>query len=347
MAVKYFDNKKKEWVKFPGTVGAPGKDSYQVALEMGYKGTYEEYARCAYLLPVCVNKVDNADSIPTINSNNLVISGGVYTSIQNIKNELNNSISDINNNISNNKQELSNSIKTVSDSLKEYVLLSDLDKRGYLTDAECVTHTELNNELKKYSLTSIIDSKLSEKQDLLSSDDFATINGESVWGNKNISISLDGYVTETSLNNKGYATTSWIESNYVNNLKLDEVLKPYLKYIPDEYITEDELNKMSYATKSELNELKTEVESIASGLKEASSVGAPGWKYISADTTCTPSGYTNQNNFGIIIANHGVKVTFTTGLISEFDTSDGDYDVYCIMYIDGKIFINMSVYSNI
>lgn len=270
MAVKYFDNKKKEWVKFPGTVGAPGKDSYQVALEMGYKGTYEEYARCAYLLPVCVNKVDNADSIPTINSNNLVISGGVYTSIQNIKNELNNSISDINNNISNNKQELSNSIKTVSDSLKEYVLLSDLDKRGYLTDAECVTHTELN-----------------------------------------------------------------------------EVLKPYLKYIPDEYITEDELNKMSYATKSELNELKTEVESIASGLKEASSVGAPGWKYISADTTCTPSGYTNQNNFGIIIANHGVKVTFTTGLISEFDTSDGDYDVYCIMYIDGKIFINMSVYSNI
>lgn len=313
MAVKYFDNKKKEWVKFPGTVGAPGKDSYQVALEMGYKGTYEEYARCAYLLPVCVNKVDNADSIPTINSNNLVISGGVYTSIQNIKNELNNSISDINNNISNNKQELS----------------------------------KLNNELKKYSLTSIIDSKLSEKQDLLSSDDFATINGESVWGNKNISISLDGYVTETSLNNKGYATTSWVESNYVNNLKLDEVLKPYLKYIPDEYITEDELNKMSYATKSELNELKTEVESIASGLKEASSVGAPGWKYISADTTCTPSGYTNQNNFGIIIANHGVKVTFTTGLISEFDTSDGDYDVYCIMYIDGKIFINMSVYSNI
>ena len=305
MAVKYFDNKKKEWVKFPGTVGAPGKDSYQVALEMGYKGTYEEYAMCAYLLPVCVNKVDNAASIPTINSNNLVISGGVYTSIQNIKNELNNSISDINNNISNNKQELSNSIKTVSDSLREYVLLSDLDKRGYLTDAECVTHTELNNELKKYSLTSIIDSKLSEKQDLLSSDDFATINGESVWGNKNISISLDGYITE------------------------------------------DELNKMSYATKSELNELKTEVESIASGLKEASSVGAPGWKYISADTTCTPSGYTNQNNFGIIIANHGVKVTFTTGLISEFDTSDGDYDVYCIMYIDGKIFINMSVYSNI
>ena len=59
------------------------------------------------------------------------------------------------------------------------------------------------------------------------------------------------------------------------------------------------------------------------------------------------SKYTNQNNFGIIIANHGVKVTFTTGLISEFDTSDGDYDVYCIMYIDGKIFINMSVYSNI
>ena len=152
MAVKYFDNKKKEWVKFPGTVGAPGKDSYQVALEMGYKGTYEEYARCAYLLPVCVNKVDNADSIPTINSNNLVISGGVYTSIQNIKNELNNSISDINNNISNNKQELSNSIKTVSDSLREYVLLSDLDKRGYLTDAEWKTsntpHREASTQVR-------------------------------------------------------------------------------------------------------------------------------------------------------------------------------------------------------
>lgn len=327
MAVKYFDNKKKEWVRFPGTVGAPGKDSYQVALELGYKGTYEEYARYTYLLPECIKKIDNADPIPTNNSNNLVISGGVYTSIQNVKNELNNSISDINNNISNNNQELSNSIKTVSDSLSEYVLLSELDKRGYLTEAESLTHTELINELKNYSTTSVIDDKLSGKQNILSSDDFATINGESVWGNKNISISLDGYVTETSLNNKGYATTSWVESK--------------------NYINEDKLNKMSYATKDELNELKTSIETISGGLNEATSVGAPGWKYISSDTTCTPSGYTNQNNFGIIIANHGVKVTFTTGLISEFDTSDGDYDVYCIMYIDGKIFINMSVYSNL
>lgn len=143
MAVKYFDKDKQKWVIFPGTVGAPGKNAYQIATELGYKGTYEEYSHSLYILPECTDKIENADNMPTDNSANLVLSGGVYNAIKNVSNDL-------------------DAFKT--NVPNTYVTKDELDGKGYLTDAESITHSELENELKKYSL----------KEEIPSLDGYAT-----------------------------------------------------------------------------------------------------------------------------------------------------------------------------
>lgn len=75
MSVKIFSKEQNKWIIFPGTVGAPGKSAYQVAVDGGYQGTEEEYNNALQKVPDLVN---NVDEYPTKLSARLVKSGGVY-----------------------------------------------------------------------------------------------------------------------------------------------------------------------------------------------------------------------------------------------------------------------------
>ena len=68
------------------------------------------------------------------------------------------------------------------------------------------------------------------------------------------------YITETELNNKGYITT--IPSDYVTTSTLES--KGYITEIPSEYITETELNNKGYATQSALQGVQNSIPSIVS-----------------------------------------------------------------------------------
>ena len=145
MSVKYFDKTQNKWVIFPGSIGAPGrsayelavqqgykgtldewllslkgKDAYTIAVEGGYKGTEEEFNNALTTAPIAVDKINNADLVPTKDSVNLVLSGGVKDAIDSLNTSIdadletiNNSITTINNNITNIvNTEISNQIKS-------------------------------------------------------------------------------------------------------------------------------------------------------------------------------------------------------------------------------------------
>ena len=98
MSVKYFDKTQNKWVIFPGSIGAPGrsayelavqqgykgtldewllslkgKDAYTIAVEGGYKGTEEEFNNALTTAPIAVDKINNADLVPNIDSVILVL----------------------------------------------------------------------------------------------------------------------------------------------------------------------------------------------------------------------------------------------------------------------------------
>lgn len=100
----------------------------------------------------------------------------------------------------------------------------DIDLSGYAT----------KEELNDYAL----------KSELPDTSNFAT---------KDEIPSLDGYVTETALDEKGYLTS--IPEEYVTETELND--KGYLTSVPEEYITESELTAKNYATKSEIPEFAT------------------------------------------------------------------------------------------
>lgn len=145
MSVKYFDKTQNKWVIFPGSIGVPGrsayelaiqqgykgtldewllslkgKDAYTIAVEGGYKGTEEEFNNALTTAPIAVDKINNADLVPTKDSVNLVLSGGVKDAIDSLNTSIdadletiNNSITTINNNITNIvNTEISNQIKS-------------------------------------------------------------------------------------------------------------------------------------------------------------------------------------------------------------------------------------------
>lgn len=142
MSVKYFDKTQNKWVIFPGSIGRSayelavqqgykgtldewllslkGKDAYTIAVEGGYKGTEEEFNNALTTAPIAVDKINNADLVPTKDSVNLVLSGGVKDAIDSLNTSIdadletiNNSITTINNNITNIvNTEISNQIKS-------------------------------------------------------------------------------------------------------------------------------------------------------------------------------------------------------------------------------------------
>ncbi len=131
MSVKYWNKKEKKWVIFPGTVGAPGKDAYTLAIENGYEGNRDDYIYALVNIPKIVNWFENTDDYPTENSKNLVYSGGVWSAINDLDGKLSGDITklrtDLTNEILRLDSELSSEITTVNDNLLNKI--SQLDTK--------------------------------------------------------------------------------------------------------------------------------------------------------------------------------------------------------------------------
>lgn len=151
MSVKIYDKKQKKWIIFPGTIGAPGRsayelavqqgykgtldewlksikgadgrDAYTIAVEGGYKGTEEEYNNALTIAPVAVDKINNADTTPTKDSTNLVLSGGVKDAIDSLNSDFNADLATINSSITNLSDEIDNIVNVeIGDQLKSSII---------------------------------------------------------------------------------------------------------------------------------------------------------------------------------------------------------------------------------
>lgn len=131
MSVKYWNREEKKWVIFPGTVGAPGKDAYTLAIENGYEGNRDDYIYALVNIPKIVNWFENTDDYPTENSKNLVYSGGVWSAINDLDGKLSGDITklrtDLTNEILRLDSELSSEITTVNENLLNKI--SQLDTK--------------------------------------------------------------------------------------------------------------------------------------------------------------------------------------------------------------------------
>lgn len=175
MSVKYFDKTQNKWVIFPGSIGAPGrsayelavqqgykgtldewllslkgKDAYTIAVEGGYKGTEEEYNNALTIAPVAVDKINNADITPTKDSTNLVLSGGVKDAIDSLNSDFNADLATINSSITNLSDEIDNIVNveiTVDDTLSTTSTNPVQNK---------VVATALNNKVNNATLGSYV-----------------------------------------------------------------------------------------------------------------------------------------------------------------------------------------------
>lgn len=172
MSVKYFNKEKNEWVIFPGTIGAPGEDSYQIAVNHGYKGTYEEYQHMIAIMPDVLMKatdfVNNIDEIPTENSDHLVKSGGVYSSIKNVETLVNDKSSELNSKIEEAKSEIENNINPKLDELNDRITDVESDLNGSLDDLEKIVIDNKNDSDNSINdLEKSFDDKMQEVLDNL------------------------------------------------------------------------------------------------------------------------------------------------------------------------------------
>lgn len=125
MSVKYFDKEQNKWIAFPGTIGAKGKDSYEVAVDHGYKGTYEEYEAMIVDMPELFAKaekfIENIDEYPMQDSDNLVKSGGVFTHVDSlaaaVNKDINDKYSELKTDIDNAKEEFGNNISELQNNV--------------------------------------------------------------------------------------------------------------------------------------------------------------------------------------------------------------------------------------
>lgn len=141
---------------------------------------------------------------------------------------------------------------------EDYVTDSELEAKGYLTSIpeEYITETELNS--KGYLTTIpgeyITESELEAKGYIST---LKTVNGESLIGEGDIVIQgrNDGYTkaeSDAKYQPKGEYLTA-IPNNYITEDELNS--KGYITTIPDEYVTDSELEAKGYIT--EHQSLKT------------------------------------------------------------------------------------------
>lgn len=382
MAVKFYDNKTGKYIVYPGTVGAPGINAYQLAVSKGYTGTYEDYVYALYKLPWAVNVLENTDSTPTNNSNNLVTSNGVYDAIKSAENTLNNTINNV-------QKDLTGDINKIKEDVKN--LSGDI---GGITSG--LNEDEVRNIVEGYEY-------LSE------GDTLVTVNGvEWVAGGSYTIASegetpdLSGYATTTDLKNVSDRVSDlevFFETNDEDNLinkwheivdfldategdTLDSILSTYATqgYVDDaikqaqlegedvdlsEYVKQNDLNStlINYAKTTDIPTIENNLTSTSitnalsanqgrilneniSSLEEDISQLQSANVLATSDGTYTLSELCGDNLFGVIIVPHGSNVKFTdANMMCAIDDSDGNYDVYCIMNANGKYLVNMAVYN--
>ena len=184
MSVKIYDKKQKKWIIFPGSIGAPGRsayelavqqgykgtldewlksikgadgrDAYTIAVEGGYKGTEEEYNNALTIAPVAVDKINNADTTPTKDSTNLVLSGGVKDAIDSLNSDFNADLATINSSITNLSDEIDNIVNVeIGDQLKSSIIdnLTSSDTEKALSARQGKILKELIDNLANLQIT--------------------------------------------------------------------------------------------------------------------------------------------------------------------------------------------------
>lgn len=184
MSVKIFDKAQNKWVIFPGSIGAPGRsayelavqqgykgtldewlesikgadgrDAYTIAVEGGYKGTEEEYNNALTIAPVAVDKINNADTTPTKDSTNLVLSGGVKDAIDSLNADFDTDLATINSSITNLSDEIDNIVNVeIGDQLKASIIdnLTSSDTEKALSARQGKILKELIDNLANLQIT--------------------------------------------------------------------------------------------------------------------------------------------------------------------------------------------------
>ena len=143
-----------EWLK--SIKGADGRDAYTIAVEGGYKGTEEEYNNALTIAPVAVDKINNADTTPTKDSTNLVLSGGVKDAIDSLNSDFNADLATINSSITNLSDEIDNIVNVeIGDQLKSSIIdnLTSSDTEKALSARQGKILKELIDNLANLQIT--------------------------------------------------------------------------------------------------------------------------------------------------------------------------------------------------
>lgn len=153
----------------------------------------------------------------------------------------------------------------------EYVTKQELESKGYLTEHQDISGLATKEEL-------------SGKQDTLQSgENVKTINGQSILGSGDLEIQTDtGGISDAPSDGKKYVRSNgnWIEETTIDtssfatkeelNGKIskeeaNQAYQPkgdYLTVVPDEYVTETELEAKGYATTESLNSAIGDINTI-------------------------------------------------------------------------------------
>ena len=151
----------------------------------------------------------------------------------------------------------------------EYVTETELQNKGYLTSHQNISHLATKEELTGYTTDSefsALSITVSQKQDKIENLE-TIINGAAKGATALQSVPAE-YVTETELQNKGYATQTWVEGKKYLTSHQDisgkqDVISDLntirdgaskgataLQSVPAEYVTETELTNKGYATQT-------------------------------------------------------------------------------------------------
>ena len=202
-------------------------------------------------------KVYRYDGNKWIDLSNYYTKEEIEQQINSLQTELDNKLesSDLNNyakksDIPTKTSELTNDNGFISEIPNEYITETELNEKGYLTE-----HQDLSNYATKDELFSKDYNDLTNKPTIPSLNGYATesfvsnaIANAQLGGDKEVDLS--GYATKDELNSKANITDI---PTKVSDLTNDN---NYISSIPDEYITEEELNNTieKYYTKNEVDE---------------------------------------------------------------------------------------------
>lgn len=346
MSVKHWDKERGAWVVFPGT---PGKTIQNFVTESGLD--WDDYLKDLQYLPKMADKIETIQTSIS-ESSNLVTSKAVYDFVLSNIGDTNSTLDTVKKNLD---AEIAG-LKTADASINSDISSLKTKDEGLQTSLDSLKTTVDNivipdvsgfatkDELSAYAKASSVPTQVSQ----LSND------------SGYLTSVPDEYITESELNSKGYLTQHQDISGKQDVISdLDSIRSgankgaTALQSVPSEYVTEEELNAKDFATKSDvtgvnsqITDINNKINAFSHGLNKASTAGGPGYTVITSNQSFTLSGYSESNPYGVIIATNNSVATFTNAIkMVVDDESVGNYKIYCIMYADGKYFVNMAVYA--